>query len=55
VRRHSMKQSIAAAANVPIVQMIAALAMAVVLYLATQQSRTDESTVGSFLSFIAAM
>lgn len=55
VRRHSMKQSIAAAANVPIVQMIAALAMAVVLYLATQQSRSDEATVGSFLSFIAAM
>ena len=55
VRRHSMKQAIAAAANVPIVQMIAALAMAVVLYLATQQSRTDETTVGGFLSFIAAM
>lgn len=55
VRRHSMKQAIAAAANVPIVQMIAALAMAVVLYLATQQSRSDEATVGGFLSFIAAM
>ena len=55
VRRHSMKQAIAAAANVPIVQMIAAMAMAVVLYLATQQSRTDETTVGGFLSFIAAM
>lgn len=55
VRRHSMKQAIAAAANVPIVQMIAAMAMAVILYLATQQSRSDESTVGSFLSFIAAM
>lgn len=55
VRRHAMKQSIASAANVPIVQMIAALAMAVVLYLATQQSRADESTVGGFLSFIAAM
>jgi len=50
-----MKQAVAAAANVPIVQMIAALAMAVVLYLATQQSRSDESTVGGFLSFIAAM
>jgi ATP-binding cassette, subfamily B, bacterial MsbA len=55
VRRHAMKQSIASAANVPIVQMIAALAMSVVLYLATQQSRADESTVGGFLSFIAAM
>lgn len=55
VRRHSMKQAVAAAANVPIVQMIAALAMAVVLYLATQQSRSDQATVGSFLSFIAAL
>ena len=55
VRRHAMKQAIAAAANVPIVQMIAALAMAAVLYLVTQQSRVDEYTVGSFLSFIAAM
>ena len=55
VRRYSMKQAIAAAANVPVVQMIAALAMSVVLYLATQQSRADESTVGGFLSFIAAM
>ncbi len=55
VRRHAMKQAMAAAANVPIVQMIAAMAMAVVLYLATQQSRADQSTVGSFLSFIAAM
>lgn len=55
VRRHSMKQAVAAAANVPIVQMIAALAMAIILYLASQQSRSDEVTVGSFLSFIAAM
>jgi len=55
VRRHSMKQAVASAANVPIVQMIAALAMSVILYLATQQSRSDESTVGGFLSFIAAM
>lgn len=55
VRRHSMKQAIAGAANVPIVQMIAAIAMAIVLYLATQQSRSDASTVGGFLSYIAAM
>jgi len=55
VRRHSMKQAIAAAANVPIVQMIAAMALALVLHLATRQSHTDETTVGGFLSFIAAM
>ena len=55
VRRHTMKQAMAAAANVPIVQMIAAIALSVIVYLATVQSRSDETTVGAFLSFIAAM
>ena len=55
VRRHTMKQAAAAAANVPIVQMVAALALSVIVYLATMQSKTDETTVGGFLSFIAAM
>ena len=55
VRRHTMKQAMMAAANVPIVQMIAAIALSVIVYLATVQSRSDETTVGGFLSFIAAM
>ncbi len=55
VRRHNMKQAAAAAANVPIVQMVAAIALAVIVYLVTQQAKTDETTVGGFLSFIAAM
>ena len=55
VRRYGMKQAMAAAANVPIVQMIAAIALSVIVYLATVQSRSDETTVGGFLSFIAAM
>ncbi len=55
VRRYNMKQAMAAAANVPIVQMIAAIALSVIIYLATVQSRSDETTVGGFLSFIAAM
>ena len=55
VRRHTMKQAAASAANVPIVQMVAAIALAVIVYLATVQSRSDETTVGAFLSFIAAM
>jgi ATP-binding cassette, subfamily B, bacterial MsbA len=55
VRRHTMKQAMAAAINVPIVQMIAAAALSVIVYLATVQSRNDETTVGGFLSFIAAM
>lgn len=55
VRRHTMKQAVASAANVPIVQMVAAMALAVIVYLATEQSKSDETTVGGFLSFIAAM
>lgn len=55
VRRFMMKQAAAGAANVPIVQMVAALALAAVLYLVIQQSKTDETTVGGFLSFVAAM
>jgi len=55
VRRYAMKQASAAAANVPIVQMVAALALAVVVYMATLQSNADETTVGGFVSFIMAM
>ena len=55
VRRYAMKQAAASAANVPIVQMVAALALAMVVYLATLQSSTDEVTVGGFVSFIMAM
>jgi subfamily B ATP-binding cassette protein MsbA len=55
VRRYAMKQASAAAANVPIVQMVAAVALAVIIYLATEQARSDATTVGGFLSFVAAM
>lgn len=55
MRRHTMKQAAAAAANVPLVQLVAALALAVIIYLATSQAKTDATTVGSFLSFVAAM
>ncbi len=55
VRRHAMKQATAGAANVPIVQMVAAVALAAVVYLATLQSNADEVTVGGFVSFIMAM
>ncbi|MFA6902691.1 MAG: lipid A export permease/ATP-binding protein MsbA [Gallionellaceae bacterium] len=55
VRRYSMKQTAANAANVPIVQMVAAFALAFLFYLAIEQSRTDGKTVGEFLSYIVAM
>jgi subfamily B ATP-binding cassette protein MsbA len=55
VRRYSMKQTAANAANVPIVQMVAAFALAFLFYLAIEQSRTDGKSVGEFLSYIVAM
>ncbi len=55
VRRQLMKQVAASAASVPIVQFVAALALATIVYLATQQSNTDQITVGGFVSFITAM
>ena len=55
VRRHMMKQATAALANVPIVQMIAAIALAFIIYLSIGQAKSDATTVGGFLSFVTAM
>ena len=55
VRRQLMKQVAASAASVPIVQFIAALALASIVYLATEQSNAAQITVGGFVSFITAM
>ena len=54
-RRHGMKQMMASAANVPIVQFVVAVALAVIVYVATLQSAGNETTVGGFVSFITAM
>jgi len=40
---------------VPVVQFVAALALAAIIYLATQQSNAAQITVGGFVSFITAM
>ncbi|HYH41258.1 MAG TPA: lipid A export permease/ATP-binding protein MsbA [Burkholderiales bacterium] len=55
VRRFLMKQTTAAAASVPLVQLIAAVALAFIVSLATMQSSANEITVGGFVSFITAM
>jgi subfamily B ATP-binding cassette protein MsbA len=55
LRGFSMKQTAAAAANVPVVQVLAALAVAVVVYYATVQAQANTTTVGGFVSFLAAM
>lgn len=55
VRRYSMKQTAANAANVPIVQMVAAFALSLLFYLAIEQSRINGTSIGEFLSYITAM
>ena len=55
IRRMNMKMASAAAANVPLVQLIAAVALALIIYLATRQAMADETTVGGFVSFLTAM
>ena len=55
LRRFSIKQNVAASLHVPLVQGIAALALATIIYIATLQSSGNLITVGGFVSFITAM
>jgi len=54
-RRLHLKMAAALGASTPVVQLIAACVLALVIYLATLESVTREISVGSFVSFIAAM
>jgi subfamily B ATP-binding cassette protein MsbA len=51
----NMRQTIAASLTVPMVQLFAAVALAVIISVAIQQSAQDRFTVGEFVSFITAM
>ncbi len=55
VRRFNMKAVSAASANVPLTQLAAATAVAVIVYLAINQAARDQTTVGGFVSFLGAM
>lgn len=55
LRLFNMKQTVASAANVPLVQLVAAVALATIIYIATIQSAANQTTVGGFVSFITAM
>jgi subfamily B ATP-binding cassette protein MsbA len=54
-RGYNMRQMMAASATVPIVQIFASIAVAVIISIALQQSAANELSVGSFVSFITAM
>ncbi len=55
LRGFNMRQTIAASATVPITQLFAAIALAVVVAIALVQSANDQTSVGGFVSFITAM
>ena len=54
MRDFAMRQTVAAGASVPLVQVCAAIAVAVIVYYSTQQSSANGVTVGSFVSFMTA-
>jgi subfamily B ATP-binding cassette protein MsbA len=55
VRHMNLKIIATSAANVPTVQMIAVIALAVMIYIASSQTLENEFTVGSFIAFFGAM
>jgi subfamily B ATP-binding cassette protein MsbA len=55
VRRHQMKQAMASAASAPIVQLIAAGALAVIIWYAMLQSSAAQLSVGEFAAFVTGM
>jgi len=55
VRSFNMKMTSAAAANVPLVQIVVSIALALIIYLAVRQASASEATVGDFVSFLSAL
>ncbi|MDP3844285.1 MAG: lipid A export permease/ATP-binding protein MsbA [Oxalobacteraceae bacterium] len=55
LRRYSMRMASTFAATVPITQIIASCALAIVIMIALIQSGQGQSTVGGFVSFVTAM
>lgn len=55
LRGYSMKTTVAVASTTPITQVLAAVAVAIVIMLAVVQAKQDTTTVGDFVKFITAM
>ena len=54
-RKLEMKRVVALGANTPIVEVLAALPLAVIFYIAMHQAIAEQTTVGGFVSFFIAM
>jgi len=55
LRGFAMRMTIAGSATVPITQLSAAIAVAIVVTIALVQSMNEQTTVGGFVSFVTAM
>ena len=55
LRKFALKSAVAGGLNQPITQLIASMALSVVLVIALMQSATEGTTVGGFAAFITAM
>jgi subfamily B ATP-binding cassette protein MsbA len=55
LRTFARRMTVATATIVPLTQFAAALAVAIVVAIALYQSRTDQTSVGGFVSFLTAM
>ncbi len=55
LRGFAMRMTVAGSATVPITQLCAAIAVAIVVTIALAQSMNDQTTVGGFVSFVTAM
>jgi ATP-binding cassette, subfamily B, bacterial MsbA len=55
LRGYTMRTTIAIASTTPLTQIVAALAVAVVIMIALAQSATNKTTAGDFIEFITAM
>ncbi len=55
VRRYNMKSITTSAINVPVVQVVGVLALALVAFIVSLQVEADRLTVGGFVSFFGAM
>ena len=55
LRKFALKSAVAGGLNQPITQLIASMALSIVLVIALMQSATEGTTVGGFAAFVTAM
>ena len=55
LRGFNMRQTVPAALTVPMTQVLASMALAIIVYIGLQESIAQRATIGEFVSFVTAM